>query len=151
MEILQNDIVIGNEYICKSKYISVPDKLLRIIKIDHSSDIIFVYTNDPTCTYQIYPHKTVSFYKPDICQNKKLDIKILKPNTFCPISLEIINDNHEIIIINGTEQDVFLKDNLEKWFTTKKSNPLTGLLVNDTQLKYYSAVIFNCDTDLFFY
>ncbi len=115
---------------------------------------------DDTSSFRIFSLKDSAFsvnsmsfvVDKDINVTKiKLDIKILKPNTFCPISLEIINDNHEIIIINGTEQDVFLKDYLEKWFTTKKSNPLTGLLVNDTQLKYYSAVIFNCDTDLFFY
>ena len=159
METLINDLIIGDEYVCKCIFDLFPVKLLRIRKIDTIDITTFVYTSDPRYTYQIFPYRIVTFYKlneynkiSDVPLKKDtFDIKILKPNTFCPISYEIINDNHEIIIIDGTEQNVFLKDNLEQWFLVKKSNPLTGLLVNDTQLKYYTAVIFNCDADLFYY
>lgn len=156
MESLVTNLIIGNQYVCKSIYPSISVKILIINKIETIASHIFVYTNIPEYTYQVYPQKLVMFYtlneynKISNVQNN-YNIKIIKPDTLCPISLEIIQDDQEIITIDGTEHIIFLKDQLEKCFETKKTNPLTGLVVNNTQIKYYNAIIFNCDEDLFFY
>ena len=63
METLINDIVIGDEYICKCIFDLLPVKLLRIRKIETIDITTFVYTNDPTYTYQIFPYRIVTFYK----------------------------------------------------------------------------------------
>jgi hypothetical protein len=153
METLINDIVIGDEYICKCIFDLLPVKLLRIRKIETIDITTFVYTNDPTYTYQIFPYRIVTFYKLNEYKNisnisfkNNYPIKLLKPNTICPISLQEIEDYDEIIMI---DQHIFIKDNLEQWFTIKKSNPLTGLLINNTQIKYYIAIIMP-SSDIFF-
>lgn len=158
METNVNNLIIGNKYVCQCIYPSIPVKLLKITKIENLSGLTFIYTNMSEYTYQVYPQKLVICYTEDeykkisnISMQNNYPIKLVPSNTICPISLDVIQDDDEIIIIQGTEHVIFLRDQLEKCFETKKISPLTGLPINNAQLKYYTAIIFNCDEDLFFY
>ena len=65
METLINNIIIGDEYVCKCIFNYFPVKLLRIRKLETIGISTFVYTNDSRYTYQIFPYKIVTFYKLD--------------------------------------------------------------------------------------
>jgi len=137
-EINYNDLIIGKEYICKCYSMSNKLKIMKIEKNFSNSGIIFVRTNIPSLTYQVFPNKTVSFYKDNTIS---YDIKtiILEPYTMCPITLDYFEDGDEIITID--DRFIFRKKELEDWLEKKYVNPATNLDIKESDLSYYTVII----------
>lgn len=137
-EINYNELVIGKEYICKFSNMSNKEKIKKIEKI---GIVIFVHTNIPEHTYQVYPYKMVKFY--DNSENKTISNNIqciiLEPYTMCPITYEYFEDGDEIITID--DRFMFKKKELENWLEQKNTNPLTNMEIKTSDLKYYTVII----------
>ena len=137
-EINYNELVIGKEYICKCLNMSNKEEIKKIEKIGIA---IFVHTNIPEHTYQVYPYKMVKFYdnSEDNTISKNIQCIILEPYTMCPISWEYFEDGDEIITID--DRFMFKKKELENWLEQKYVNPLTNMEIKKTDLKYYTVII----------
>ena len=135
-EINYIDLIIGKQYTCKCYTIT---KKLTIEGIISSYDsYVFVKTNKPEFTFQVFPNKVVSFYE-IIDVPKILPCKILEPYARCPISYEDFEDGDEIITID--DRYIFKKDILEEWLQNNFRNPLTNEEINETQVKYFTVII----------
>lgn len=137
-EINYNELVIGKEYICKCLNMSNKEEIKKIEKI---GIVIFVHTNIPEHTYQVYPYKMVKFY--DNSENNTISNNIqciiLEPYTICPITYEYFEDGDEIITID--DRFIFRKKELEDWLEQKYVNPLTNMEIKTSDLKYYTVII----------
>jgi hypothetical protein len=137
-EINYDELIIGKEYICKCY--SMYNKL-KITKIEYNfmnSGIIFVRTNKPAHIYQVFPNKTVSFFK-ELTVSYNIKTIILEPYTMCPITWEYFEDGDEIITID--DRFMFRKKELEDWLKQKYVNPLTNIEIKESDLKYYTVII----------
>jgi hypothetical protein len=137
-EINYNDLIIGKEYICKCYTMIHKLKIMKIHKNFMNTDMIFVTTNIPSYTYQIFPNKTVSFFE-DSTISYYIKTIILEPYTMCPITWEYFEDGDEIIAID--DRFMFRKKALENWLENKYVNPLTNIVIKETDLKYYTVII----------
>jgi len=136
-EINYSDLIIGKQYTCKC-YTIVEKLTIEGILTNSWDSFVFVRTNKPQFTFQVFPNKVVSFYE-NIDFPNILPCKILEPYTSCPISYEDFEDGDEIITID--DRYIYKKDILEEWLQHNSKNPLTNQEINETQVKYFTVII----------
>ena len=136
-----NELVVGQYY---DEYDLIRKTMIsskKFLGIDDEGFLIFDANNDATShnNPDIYRYFQCKKY---ICNNHiNLNMLIIEPNQFDPVTFEDIEDGDRVVLINNDKRFMFKENVFNTIYNNKQINPFTNEPINLNQINKYIVII----------
>jgi hypothetical protein len=145
MEVLINDLIIGQYYLEYNILSHVYCGEKKFLGVNHDGFLIFDATLDARChnNPDIFKYYQSSLNNKNLNQiNKNLNVLVIEPNKCDPITFDDIVDGDIVVLINNDIRYMFKKDVFLQVYNKKQTNPYTNEHINFNQIYMYVVVVF---------
>jgi hypothetical protein len=134
-----NELVIGQyykEYDLLRKRMNGHKKFLGI---DNNGFLIFDATNNARC----HTDPNIFLYFRIKKNNyNNLNMLIIQPNNFDPVTYEDIEDGDRVVLINNDKRFMFKENVFNTIYNNKQINPFTNEFIDLNQINRYIVIVF---------
>jgi len=125
-----NELVVGQYYQEYDTLRKIMNTNKKFLGIDDEGFLIFDANYDATCHNNPYIYKYFQCKK-YICNNHiNLNMLIIEPNQFDPVTFEDIEDGDIVVLINNDKRFMFKENVFNTIYNKKQINPFTNEPIN---------------------
>ena len=137
-----NELVVGQYY---DEYDTIRKTMIgskKFLGIDDDGLLIFDAHYDATSHSNPDVYKYFSIKKYNSNNYINLNMLIIEPNQFDPVTYEDIEDGDRVVLINNDKRFMFKENVFNTIYNNKQINPFTNEHINYNQINRYIVIIF---------